>query len=58
MKTFASELTKRDPSSNNLYLDLLDLDNKNERPRYITQEETLGGGTGGGPEGLLETGRI
>lgn len=30
MKTFASELTKRDPSSNNLYLDLLDLDNKNE----------------------------
>ena len=55
MKTFASELIKRDPSSNNLYLDL---DNENERPRYVTQEETLGGGTGGDPEGLLETGRI
>ena len=49
MKAFASELIKRDPSSDNPYLDLLDLDNENERPRYVTQEETLGGGTGGDP---------
>lgn len=47
MKTFASELIKRDPSSDNPYLDLLDLNNENERPCYVTQEETLGGGTGG-----------
>lgn len=58
MKTFASELIKRDPASNDLHLNLLDLDNENERPRYVTQEEMLGGGTGGDPEGLLETGRI
>ena len=28
MKAFSAELAKRDPSSNNLYIDLLDLDNE------------------------------
>ena len=42
MKSFATELAKADPSSNSLYLDLLDLDNENLLEYHALHERIVG----------------